>query len=75
MMATIPAQADITAIAQRLAAALGGVNVRGKDVALSVDAAFPDLTDEEFASIRPACEQAADSIRAAAMSAMWGERE
>ena len=67
-----PTQEQINEVAQNYAAAVGGwVNVRGSDLALTVDGRFDGMTDEEFADVREVCFQIATRQRQIATSAMW----
>lgn len=67
-----PAQDQINAIAQDYAIAVGGwVNVRGSDLALTVDGRFDGMTDQEFADVRDVCLQLATRQREIATSNMW----
>lgn len=70
----LPTLAQIQAAAERLAVSLGGgVHVNANDVALAIDAAHPGMSEEQFASIRLDCANAANTVRLAAISEMWGE--
>ncbi len=70
----LPTLAQIQAAAERLAVSLGGgVHVNANDVALAIDAAHPGMSEEQFASLRIDCANAANTVRLDAMAAMWGE--
>lgn len=70
---TLPTLSQIQAEGEALAATLGnGVHLRGTDLALTVDAKFPGMSDEEMADVRAQCVGVADAIRTEALTKMWG---
>ena len=71
---TTPNQQQIEAIAKKLADSLGGgVHIRATDLMVSVDSAFPGMTEGEFGTAREVCIVVAEQIRCDALSSMWGE--
>lgn len=53
------------------AAAVGAVNVRVHDVALSLDARFSGMTDEEFSELRRMLQPEVEKIRQDGLRALW----
>lgn len=72
---TIPSKAQIENVANDYVAALGGsaVHLRLPDVMLSIDAAYPGMTDQEFDAVRNQCRDVVDNLRATALHQMWGD--
>lgn len=70
-----PTKRQIEAAAKKLGKALGGnVHLQGGDVAATVDASFPGMTDEEYAAVRVTCIRVADQMRRAALHTLWGDK-
>lgn len=73
---TLPTYEQISAKASYLANALGGgVHLSLSQVMLSLDSAYPGMTEEQFAQVRQVATIAVDEIRTSAMKAMWGDKE
>lgn len=69
-----PTTQQIKQVAKEMVASLGNaVNLQGNELALRVDSQFAGMTDDEFAAARAECVTIADSMRGAALQAMWGE--
>jgi hypothetical protein len=68
-----PTTQQIDQIAAEMAASLGSaVHLYGSEVALVVDSRFPGLTEDEFAAVKVQCVATVDTLRGAALHAMWG---
>jgi hypothetical protein len=71
-MMSKPTDTQIRNEAVRFAAALGGaVNLTGGNLADSVDAKYPSMTDVEFREVRTSCAKIAGEMRAAALAKLW----
>lgn len=72
---TIPTTDQIEKVANDYVAALGGsaVHLRVSDVMLSIDAAYPGMTDSEFDAVRVKCSDVVGKLRATALHQMWGD--
>lgn len=46
---------------------------RVSDVMLSIDAAYPGMTDSEFDAVRVKCSDVVGKLRATALHQMWGD--
>lgn len=69
----LPTRRQIEAIAKKLGKALGGnVNLQVGDLAATVDASFPGMTDYEYAEVRVTCTRIADRLRRADLGRLWG---